>query len=367
MLNITAAAEKFTVSGQVLEVREFGSGNINDTYLVTPGPEGTGNFILQKINRHVFHKPELVMQNMSVVTRHVSERLRFMKGKKGRRWEVPRIIPARGGSDYWTGPDGSVWRAISYIDNARSFDTIRDSGHAGETGYALGMFHNLISDLAPERLVDTLKGFHVLPQYLQHYDDVLKNREIPTSPEVGFCLRCVSGRREDAHILERARSEGRLVIRPIHGDPKVNNIMIDNDTGHAVGMIDLDTVKPGLVQYDIGDCLRSGCNPLGEETDAWESVRFETDLCESIMKGYIGEAREFLTDDDYDHMYQAVRLITFELGLRFFTDYLEGNVYFRVARPEHNLSRALVQFRLCESIEAQKDTIRSIVRDVRSS
>jgi hypothetical protein len=130
-------------------------------------------------------------------------------------------------------------------------------------------------------------------------------------------------------------------------------------------MIDLDTVKPGLIHYDVGDCLRSSCNPAGEETERWEAVRFEADLCRAILRGYLPLARSFLTDADHRLLYEAAHLLAFELGLRFFTDYLEGNVYFKVRHPEHNLARALVQFRLAESIESQAASIRSMIAELR--
>jgi Ser/Thr protein kinase RdoA (MazF antagonist) len=151
----------------------------------------------------------------------------------------------------------------------------------------------------------------------------------------------------------------------MHGDPKVNNVMLDSATGQAVSLIDLDTVKPGLVQYDIGDCLRSGCNPLGEETADLENVGFEPEYCQAILAGYLDKARDFLTRSDYDYFYDGIRLIAFELGLRFFTDYLAGNVYFKALYPQHNLARALVQFKLTESIESQEAIIRNLIKDLR--
>jgi len=227
------------------------------------------------------------------------------------------------------------------------------------------MFHTLLSDLPPGRLADTLEGFHITPRYLRHYDEVLAKHSTGRSPEVNYCLEFVSMRSVWAHVLENAQAQGRLFLRAIHGDPKVNNILMDNATGHAVSIVDLDTVKPGLVHYDIGDCLRSGCNPLGEETEEWETVQFDTDLCRSILQGYIPMAREFLTENDFEYLFDAIRLIAFELGLRFFTDYLEGDVYFKVRRPGHNLARALVQFRLTESIESQKPAILGIIQEIR--
>jgi Ser/Thr protein kinase RdoA (MazF antagonist) len=227
------------------------------------------------------------------------------------------------------------------------------------------MFHNLISDLSPEKLADTLEGFHITPRYLQQYEEVLAKTSVSKSAEVNYCLQFVSDRTTFAHILEDAKATGKLPLRLMHGDPKINNVMFDIDTDKAVSVIDLDTVKPGLVHYDIGDCLRSGCNPAGEETQQWETVYFEPELCQSILQGYLGVAKEFLTENDYTYIYDAIRLITFELGLRFFADYLAGNVYFKVKHPEHNLSRALVQFALTKSIEAQEATIRKIIQEMK--
>ncbi|MEZ4661523.1 MAG: phosphotransferase [Caldilineaceae bacterium] len=167
-----------------------------------------------------------------------------------------------------------------------------------------------------------------------------------------------------ASVLEDAVAAGQLALRAIHGDPKVDNIMLDNTTKQAVSIVDLDTVKPGLVHYDIGDGLRSCCNRLGEETDQIDAVTFDTELCKVILDGYLSQARHFFSQADYDYIYACIRLITFELGLRFFSDHLAGNVYFKVKDERHNLRRALVQFKLCESIEAQEAEIQSIVRAV---
>ncbi len=348
---------------EVTDLREFGSGNINTTFLVSVSSGSC--FILQRMNTRVFSGPELVMANMRIAIRHMQERLQRHSLPTGTRWEILRVIPTVEGDDHWRGPDGSFWRALSRIENAQTFDLIRDSRHAEEVGRALGLFHTLLSDLPSDRLGDTLEGFHIMPQYLAHYDVVPAANQGPLSPQVEHAMAFIESRRGIAPLLEDAKAAGRLLIRTIHGDPKVNNVMIDTMTGRAVGMIDLDTVKPGLVQYDIADCLRSGCNPWGEETEAWEDVRFDPDLCRLILRGYLSAAREFLTEDDFDYLFPALRLISFELGLRFFTDYLEGNVYFRANRPEHNLIRALVQFTLCRSIEMQEGLIRSIIGDLR--
>jgi hypothetical protein len=267
--------------------------------------------------------------------------------------------------DHYQDADGSFWRAISFIADSQSFDIISDPEQAKEIGYGLGMFHNLISDLPPEKLADTLPGFHITPLYLKHYHEVLAKTTAPQSLEVNYCLQLISDRVSWANVLEQGKAQGKLPLRLIHGDPKINNVLFDTTTNQAVSLIDLDTVKPGLVHYDIGDCLRSGCNPAGEETQQWETVHFEPDLCQGILQGYLSVAQAFLTENDYIYIYDAIPLIAFELGVRFFTDYLAGNVYFKVKYPEHNLARALVQFKLTESIESQEITIRNIIGDLR--
>ena len=363
--NLFLIAEQFAAPNKVIDVRAFGSGNINDTFLVTLSDGEEGCFVLQRINTHVFRQPALVMQNMRIFTEHVSAKLADEEPNPDRRWAVPRVLLTPDGQDHWVEPDDTYWRAISFIDGSESIDTIQDPEHGYEVGYALGRFHALISDLDPTQLADTLEGFHITPQYLAEYHKIQAQHQIEIDPQVDYCLKFIQERQEWAQVLEQAKTDGKLPLRPIHGDPKVNNVMICTTTQQAIGVIDLDTVKPGLVHYDIGDCLRSGCNPLGEETKEWEQVHFNTQMCRVILKGYLSQASGFLTEDDYHYLFDGIRLIAFELGLRFFTDHLAGNVYFKVKYPNHNLDRALVQFKLTESIEAQETSIRQMIEELR--
>ena len=364
MNHLVTIANQFKSQGNIIDLHEYGQGNINNTFLVTLDSEQEKHFILQRINTNVFRQPKLVMQNICTFSEHVRQRLKHDSIGENRRWQVPHVLLTQDGQNHWLDRDGSFWRAISFIDRAQSFDAIQNLNHAREIGYGLGTFHNLISDLSVTKLADTLVGFHITPSYLQHYDLVIANKHITQSPEVNYCLKFVSDRSSWANVLENAKAQGRLNLRPIHGDPKINNIMIDRTTGQAIAMVDLDTVKPGLVHYDIGDCLRSGCNPLGEETEQWETVNFEPELAQAILQGYLSVAKDFLTENDYEYLYDGIRLLAFELGLRFFTDYLEGNVYFKTKYLEHNLARALVQFKLTESIESQTRSICTIIKNM---
>jgi len=357
-------AEKFAASRQVIDVREFGNGNINDTYLVTTDIDSTEEkqFVLQRINTQVFKQPMLIMQNMRAFTEHMRKRAR----EEGHRWQMPRVLSAYDGQDFYLDREGNFWRAISYVQGAQSFDTIKDISHAREVGYALGTFQYLISDLPTDKLADTLEGFHITPRYLLNFDRAFSQNGFKSNTEVKHCLAFVEQRRSFATVLEDARDQGRLRPRPVHGDPKVNNVMIEALTGRAVSLVDLDTVKPGLIHYDIGDCMRSECNPLGEETEQWEAVHFDPEIGAAILESYLSQARNFLTEADYEYLFDSIRLLAFELGMRFFTDHLAGNVYFKVKHSEHNLQRALVQFKLTESIEAHEADIRNIIQAMAS-
>jgi hypothetical protein len=361
---LVAIANQFSPAA-INEIHALGSGNINDTYLVSVGDNLKTKFVMQRINTQVFQQPELVMQNMRTLTEHVHERLTCDPLDPNCLWQVPEVLLTPSGQDHWLDEHGQFWRAMSFIEASESFDTIPDMRHASEIGYALGMFHRLVSDLPPDQLADTIKGFHITPHYLNQYNDILARTQVPGSPEVNYCRQFVSDRQAWVTVLEDAKNQGKLPVRTMHGDPKINNVMFDTATHKAVSMIDLDTVKPGLVHYDIGDCLRSACNPLGEETNQWEKICFETDLCCTILQGYFAQAQDFLTENDHHYLYDAIRLIAFELGLRFFADHLAGNVYFKVKYPEHNLARALVQFKLVESIEAQSHQIQVLLQDLK--
>lgn len=369
---LAAIATAFRLPAAVARVEPLGNGNVNDTWLVTTVGDGRGSgdggerFVLQRLNTAVFRRPELVMANIQRLGEHVDEqRRRGHPQLDDRRWEVPRVVPVRAGGAPGLETEEGYWRTLTFLDASHSVDTVSGPGQARAVGEGLGVFHALIHDLPAEDLADTLEGFHVTPAYLDAYRRVLANPAVPCGAAEEACRAFIERREAFASVLEDARAGGRLRTRPIHGDPKVNNVMLDRDSGRAIGLVDLDTVKPGLVHWDIGDCLRSACNPLGEEAAEPEAVRFDPDLCAALLEGYLGAARPFLSAADIDHVYDAIRLISFELGLRFFSDHLAGSVYFKSDHPGHNLQRARVQFGLTQSIEAQEGTIRSLIERLR--
>ncbi len=351
-------AGAFDLGGDIRDVHAHGQGLINDTFLVTT--DSGRRAILQRINRHVFPEPARIMANMRMLSEHVRKR---QAGETSvRELRLPEIIPARDGKDFALDPQGGFWRAMHFIDNTITLTAIAGEAQAGEVGFALGRFHALTHDLDPARMHETLPGFHNAPAYFARFLRASARPRVPAaSRELLYCLDFVETRRRLTRVLETAKREGRLRMRVIHGDTKLNNFLFDADTGRAVSLIDLDTVQPGLIHYDIGDCLRSCANPAGESPGDPASARLDLDISQAILDRYFAETRGFLTHVDRDYIYDAIHLIPFELGLRFFTDHLEGDCYFKTDRPGQNLHRAMTQFALTLSIEKNEGKIRSLI------
>ena len=362
MTDPATIALQFAFPGKILFVREYGSGNVNDTYLIRVNlDKDTKDFILQRLNPRVFPEPQRIMHNLRVLEEHVRPKL---LAHPEQRWEMPSIVPARNGADYYRDRAGALWRAQIFIAGTESFDTIQNESQAEEAGRGLGFFHALIHDLPAHQLHDTLPGFHVTPDYLNQYAALATTPPRPdSSAEALFCHHFIAERKEAAEVLEAAHLRGELRLCPIHGDPKPANFLFARDTCRVLSLIDLDTVKPGLLHYDLGDCLRSCCNPGGEDTPL-AKVSFNLAYCAAILRGYLPQVAPFFSPYDYHYIYDAVRLLAFELGLRFFSDHLAGDVYFKIRKPDQNLHRAMVQFALCQSIEAQESEIRKIVGDL---
>jgi len=362
-------AAEFEVPGQVVIVLTIDTGNVNDTFRVIKRTTYSEvQFVLQRISSAVFPRPDLVMANMKAITDYAHTRLERQATKANRIWQLPRVMPTLTGEDYFRDEKGEYWRALSMIASATSHEKVLNPEHAQEAGYVLGHFQRIIADFPADQLADTLPGFHITPGYLKDFDAIIQTdraqKKLTESSEARRIKGFIQERREFASILEDAHERGELKLRPIHGDPKITNIMMDDITGRGTAIIDLDTVKPGLIHYDFGDCVRSVCNPAGEEAKDLNDVLVNVDFFEALVRGYLKQAGNFLTNWDRKYLYDSTRLITFELGLRFFTDYLAGNVYFKINYEPQNLNRARVQMKLCESIETRESMMRRVLEGV---
>jgi len=341
----------FDIPGVLAKTERFGSGLINETWLVEFDDRGAvRKYILQHVNKGVFRRPDLVMENVATVTAHLQARL-LREGVADPASVTPALVRTSDGRSHHVDGAGEYWRMFHFIETGEVFDIVRDAGHAYEVGRGLGRFQALVADLAPKRLHDTLPGFHHTPRYLGELDEAVRKdlhgRHAEARAEVSFAQK----RRQLAPLLTDPLESGRIPIRVVHNDPKVNNVLIDRQTGKALCMLDLDTVKPGIVHFDFGDCVRSAANPAGEDARDLDSVTFDRSKYDALREGYLSEASSFLTQQEIELLPFSVRVITFELGVRFLADHLNGDAYFRTRYSGHNLYRARVQFRLLESME----------------
>jgi len=349
------AARYFLSEGETLRVVPFGTGNVNDTFLLTT--KAGEQLVLQRVNPAVFPDPQQVQDNMRIVTGHLRQGIE--NTPRLREIYTPLVLLDGKEGDTYHDQEGGIWRLVNHV-SGRNQETISSPFQAEELGRCLGIFHRLLADLDPGQLVDTLPGFHHTPACLEAYERTRAGHDRPFDPEEDRCHRFIEDRRGLATRIVDAVGLSRGII---HGDPKVANFIFDAENGRVVSLIDLDTVRPGLLLHDIGDALRSCCNPLGETPETPSRTVFDAGLFRTWLNGYREEAGLLLTVGDKTHIVEAVRVIAFELGLRFLTDHLQGNRYFKVRYPEHNLFRAGVQFHLVRSMEMQQETLESIARE----
>lgn len=344
-------AGRFRTAGPVELVEPFGKGLINDTFRVRAG----AGYVLQRLNPRVFPWPERIMANLCALARHLARH-----PKEGLR--VPAPIPAASGAPFVRDEEGAVWRLLELIEGARNIPRVETAAQAREVGRALGLFHRLTAGLDPASFAVTLPGFHVTPEYLEGFTRALKRTEgAGHAPELRRAVAFIAARRESAGVLEAARAAGRIPVRVAHGDPKLDNILFDAASDRAVSLIDLDTLQPGLILNDIGDCLRSCCKRARPASQGEADVVLDLDIAEEILSAYAAQTRGLLTPEEIGLIPEAIRLIPFELGLRFLTDHLEGDRHFRVRFPGENLRKGQAQLALVGDIEAKAPQIRALV------
>jgi Ser/Thr protein kinase RdoA (MazF antagonist) len=337
------------------EVSPLGQGSINDTFLLQT-PHRT--LVLQRINEKVFPTPEVLIHNLQQLNAHLSS----IKDTEGQRWEDPVLLAAEDGALAVVDDNGSLWRALSHISNSLGFEQAQSLLQAEQTAWALGHFHRRVAGINTRNMRPPLPGFHSLSGYLEHYSLALAKHPPKAIPEVQFCLDIIEKRQEQALVLEHAHEEGKITQSIIHGDPKIANVLFDRNSQLAVSLIDLDTVGPGLRQHDIGDCLRSVCNTHGEDGKPG-MVSFNLEYCTAALKGYFKAAGQ-LPHGARDHIVAGLQAICFELGLRFFTDFLQGGIYFKCNSLEVTLQKAGVQFALLEDVFAKEKTIYTILNTI---
>ncbi len=360
--NLKAVAEAFYIHGDYVSATPYGSGHINDTYLLVFDQAGkSARYILQRINHDIFKDVPALMANISRVCGHVQARLHAEDRPDASRRALT-LIPTRDGAAFHQDAAGLFWRVYLFVENATGYDIIESTNQAYEAARAFGVFQKLLVDLPGKRLNETIPDFHHTPKRFAAFEAALKadthNRAALAKPEIDWLLK----HRELAGALLSLHRQGLVPERITHNDTKLNNVLIDNDTQEAVCVIDLDTLMPGLALYDFGDLVRTSTSPVAEDEMDASKVTMQMPMFEALARGYLEAAGEFLTPTEIASLPLSGMVITLTIGTRFLTDFLQGDGYFKTHRENHNLERCRTQFALVDSIEAQWDAMDAVVR-----
>ncbi len=357
-------ADLFAIEGDFLGAEEIETGLINSTWLATyrnsSGQEA--RYILQRINASVFGDPMEVMRNVECVTRHINWKV--LRVKKDFGGHTLNLYPGRGGRSYVTGPQGGIWRCYNFIEGCRTYDVVENTRQAYQAGYAFGAFQDLVSDLSPEEIVEVIPDFHNTPQRYAQLQEAVTADTAGRCESVAEELALIESMASDIDRIAQLADAGKLPVRITHNDTKINNILFDIKSDEAMCVIDLDTVMPGISLYDFGDLVRTATNPAEEDERDLTKVQMRMSIFEALVEGYLEAARDVLTSDEILLLPFSGRLIALELGMRFLTDYLSGDNYFRVKREGQNLDRARCQLRLASEIAKSEDVMLDYVKKV---
>ncbi|MFC5862528.1 phosphotransferase enzyme family protein [Acidicapsa dinghuensis] len=355
------AARSFDIEGDLVSIERYGSGHINDSYCAAFDRGGaTTRFLMQRINHRIFKQPLLLMENIHRVTTHVAEQLSDDPDSDRR---VLTLIPDRDGLLCHVDREGEFWRAYKFIERAHTYDTIQSPAQAFQAAKAFGQFQRMLVTLPAPRLHETIPDFHNTPKRLEAF-----LRALGADP----CNRAAEARDEIAYALEYQAlasilTDADLPERTIHADTKINNVLLDDASGEGLCVIDLDTVMPGLSLHDFGDMVRTATSPAAEDELNLSKVRMQMPMFEALVRGYLGSTADFLSAGEKTLLVDAGKLITYEQALRFLTDFILGDPYYKIAREKHNLDRTRTQIALLKSINEQEDAMQRFVDRIAAS
>ena len=358
---IDEAIGQFRYEGVLIDERPYGSGHINDTYLLTfeIAEMGTIKVILQRMNKNIFTKPIELMENILNVTSYLRKKIIENGGNPDR--ETLNVIRTVDDMPYFVDSEGEYWRSYKFITDATSYDQVESPEYFYQSAVAFGNFQRLLAEYPAETLHETIEGFHDTKARFQVFkkavEDDVCGRAASVQKEIQFVLEHEHLANVFADLLEKKE----IPLRVTHNDTKLNNIMIDNKTRKGICVIDLDTVMPGLAMNDFGDSIRFGASTATEDEQDLSKVSCDMELFDLYAKGFIEGCGGKLTEKEIDLMPTGAMVMTFECGMRFLTDYLQGDTYFKIHRENHNLDRCRTQFKLVKDMEAKWDTMREII------
>ena len=360
--DVKSAAACFAIDGAYIKAETYGNGHINDTFAVyyddgrvrepfaqdlTDAP--FARVLMQRINQFVFKEPEKLMENVDRVTRFVKNKIVARGGDHLR--ETLNLIPAADGNYFHKDADGNYWRAYLFIEDCTSYEIVSSGRQMYLAGRAFGNFQNLLSDFPAHILHESIPNFHHTPKRYETFMQVFEADKHGRAKDVKKEIEFITARKKDCETVQNLIDSGGLPLRVTHNDTKINNIMFDNKTGEPVCVVDLDTIMPGSMLFDFGDSVRFGANPAAEDERDLGLVYFKSDYYNEFRKGFEEELGASMTDTERRLLPMGAKLLTLENGIRFLTDHLNGDVYFKIHRPSQNLDRARTQFKLVEGME----------------
>ncbi len=359
--NIIKIVEKFKFKGKFIKAEPFGFGHINSTFVAYFEEEDSSvkRYIIQKINTNIFKSPENLMENIENVTNHLKNKVISYGGNPNR--ETLIIVKTNDGKSFYKNESGECFRAYIFIENAKTYQLVENPNHFYNSGKAFGKFQEYLSDFPADNLYETIQDFHNTAKRYETFLEAVKNNIKDRAAEVQEEIQFVMDRAEDTRVLVDLLNENKLPLRVTHNDTKFNNVMIDDITGEGICVIDLDTVMPGSALFDFGDSIRSGATTAEEDDPRLSNVSLSLELFESFTRGFLESAGKSLTELEIENLPFSAKLLTFECGMRFLTDYLNGDTYFRIHREKHNLDRARNQFKLVQDMEEKLEEMKLIV------
>ncbi len=354
-------ARQFCFQGHCIEAMPYGTGHINRTYVTRCAAPGDGRrrYLLQCINVNVFPDPPALMENIERVTRHLRSRISAAGGDPQR--ETLNLVPTTDGALFHKDSAGNTWRAYLFIEGAQAYEMATSLAHVYNAGQAFGNFQRMLADFPANALHEVLPGFHDTPRRFAAFVETLARDRVNRAAGAREEIRFIEQRASETAVLAELLDQGRLPIQVTHYDAKFSNVLMDDITGKGLCVIDLDTVMAGSVLYDFGDAARAGAALAAEDEPDFARAGISLETFEALTRGYLDAARGFLTPTELDYLPFAARLITLEQAIRFLNDYLNGDIYYKINRPAHNLDRARTQIQMLHDMEKQYDSMVAIV------
>jgi len=357
--NLKEIFDYFVTDGTFHNGEPYGSGHIHDTFRIETVEKEKDDYILQRLNNKIFKNIPELQQNIERVTVHLRNKLKAIPGSDIKR-ECLILIPSRDGKSWIMDKDGNYWRMYIFISNHRSYNIVDSPDKAYEGGKAIGRFQAMLSDMPGGQLFETIPWFHNIEKRLQAFNLKINENPVGRVETVGEEINQILQRAEEMKIILKLGKEGKIPLRITHNDTKFNNILLD-ENNKALCVIDLDTVMPGFVHYDFGDAIRTATNTASEDEKDLSKVKMEINLFKAYAEGYLSETGDTLNDVEKEYLAFAPQLITYTIAVRFLTDYIDGDNYFKIHHELHNLQRARAQLRLVMSMEEQYDSMKSII------